>query len=194
MIFKGTKTIAVSFIVLTSLPVWSAKITNPKCKDFVKINEKFTPEYMAFIDGYGRRGAVPAELVDVEGIVTESVQVKEECAKDKAAKVQTVRKGLMKPAKVGTAANSLQGDIDRKSKSTINLTKAKCTDFIALGEEYQPVAAFWVAGHSKTGKIINGEIEEEYLERPVATLIEECKAEPTASFYDKTKAWFKKHI
>ena len=135
-----------------------------------------------------------AGRVNIAGLVTESGKVKDECAKDKTAKVKTIRKAMMKTAKNSVPQNTLQEDIDRKPTSTINPTKAKCSDFIALDEQYQPVAAYWVAGHSKAGKVNKGEIDEAYLEQPVATLIEDCRAAPTASFYDKTKTWFKKHI
>jgi acid stress chaperone HdeA len=178
-------------ILLLSLPAFAAKVNNPKCNELSGINEKYTPEYLAVVDGYNKAGKELGSEVDVGGIVTEANNVKEQCDKQKTAKIASVRKTV---AKNTAPKNSLQEDIDRKSKSTINPKNAKCQDFIALGEAYQPVAAFWVAGHSKTGKIKNGEVDEEFLEQPVATLVEECKAEPTASFYQKTKTWLKKHI
>jgi hypothetical protein len=184
MIFE--KTILVSLIVLSSIPVWAAKINNPKCKDFVEISDKFTPEYLAVVDGYDKKGRETGDQVDVVGIVTESDKLKEECAKDKTATLKNVRKNLKKIAATNPPAVA--------NTTRINPTKAKCSDFIALSEEYQPIAAFWVAGHSKSGKAKSGEVDEEYLEQPVATLIEDCKAAPTASFYEKTKIWLKKKI
>jgi hypothetical protein len=178
-------------ILLMSLPVFAAKVSNPKCSELSGINEKFTPEYLAVVDGYNKAGKEVGSEVDVGGIVTESNNVKEQCDKQKTTKIAAVRKTV---AKNSDAKNTLQQDIDRKPKAVINPIKAKCEDFLALGEVYQPVAAYWVAGHSKSGKIKNGEVDEEYLEIPVVTLIEDCKAEPTASFYQKTKTWLKKHI
>lgn len=195
MLYRNAKVILVASITLSSMVVLAAKVSDPKCKDFVEVKEKFTPEYMAFVDGYDKRGKTPEDHIDVAGIVTESAKVKEECIKDKNAKLETVRKNVKEVVtKTIPPKNTLQGDIDRKSGANFNPIKANCTDFISLGEEYQPVAAFWVAGHTKSGKITNGEIDGEYLERPVATLVQECREQPTASFYDKAKVWFKNHI
>ena len=182
-----------SIILFSSAPSWGAMVNNPNCQDLVEVNDKFTPEYMAVLDGYSRRKVMTNEQLDIAGLVTESGKVKDQCAKDKTAKIQDVRKKI-ETAKTNAPANTLQEDIDRKPKSTINPTKAKCSDFIALDEQYQPVAAYWVAGHTKAGKVSDGQIDEVYLEQPVTTLIEESKAQPTASFYQNTKTWFKKHI
>lgn len=176
------KTILVPMLILFSVPAFAAKIKNANCSDMATLNENIAPQYLAVIDGYDKAGKKVSEEIDLGGIVSESKKVNAQCVKDKSAKVAAIRKDL-KSASVSPATSA-----------TINPTKAKCKDFIALTEEVQPVAVFWVAGHNKSGKLSKGEVDEEFLARPIATLVEDCKTQPAASFYDKAKAWFKKHI
>lgn len=167
----------------------AAVISDPKCKDLEQVKAGFTPQYLAVIDGFNKNGKEVADEVDVAGIVTESNKVTTACAKNKSAKVKQVRMDL----KSAEAKNSstIAAVPTSPNKKLLNLNKAKCSEFIALGEELQPVAAYWVAGNTKKGHKHSGEIDEMLLERPVATLVEECTSNPTASFYEKAKTWFK---
>lgn len=169
-------------LLFVSSSAFAAKIKNAKCSDMAKISENVTPQYMAVIDGYDNAGKKIGEEIDMAGIVSESKKVTEQCAKNKAAKIETVKKDVKNTSVASTTA------------APLNPLNAKCKEFVALGEDVQPVAVFWVAGHNKSGKLKNGEVDEEFLAQPIATLVEECKAKPMASFYDKTKAWLKKHI
>jgi acid stress chaperone HdeA len=170
-------------MLMFSMPVLAAKIKDAKCSDFAGVNEKVSPEYLAVIDGYNKAGKKVSEEIDIADIVSESKKINEQCAQNKGAKIDKVRKDIKSASSAPTAAGA-----------SLNPTKATCKDFIALGEELQPVAAFWVAGHDRSGKIKKGEVDEEFLSKPVATLIEDCKAQPTASFYDRTKAWLHTHL
>ena len=169
-------------LILASSSAFAAQIKNAKCSDMAKLNENITPQYMAVIDGYDKAGKKVSEEIDMAGIVSESKKVTEQCAKHKSSKIDNVKKDL----KNSSAASA--------TAAPLNPLKAKCKDFVALGEDVQPVAVFWIAGHDKSGKLKDGEVDEEFLAQPIATLVEDCKAKPMASFYDKTKAWIKKHI
>lgn len=181
---SSMKNTAIALVLLSSLPVFAAKVSKPKCEDVVQINDKFTPEYMAVVDGYNKSGKDVGE-VDIGGIVTESESVKKECAKNTKISMTTVRKNI---------AKTLEKKEAKTPESMLSPTKAKCSEFLALDDRLQPVAAYWVAGHSKSGEVKNGEVDEVFLDQPVTTLVEECRSAPTASFYDKTKIWIKKRI
>lgn len=176
------KKMVVSALVLFTIPVFAAKMKDAKCSDVASLKDNVTPEYLAVIDGYDKSGKKVMEEVDMGGLVTESKMVNEQCAKDSSAKLANIRKDIKSNQPITSTS------------STLNPMKAKCKDFVALGEDVQPVAVFWVAGHDKSGKVKSGEIDEEFLERPVTTLVEDCKMNPKASFYDKAKAWFKKTL
>lgn len=169
-------------LILISGSAFAAKIKNANCSDMAKVSESVTPQYMAVIDGYDKAGKKVSEEVDMAGIVSDSKKVKEQCAKNKSAKLDAVKKDVKSTAETPTVA------------ATLNPLNAKCREFVALGEDVRPVAVFWVAGHDKSGKLKKGEVDEEFLAQPIATLVEDCKSQPTASFYDRTKAWLKKHI
>lgn len=176
------KSIFIFILLFVSAQAFAAKVKDAKCSDLAMMNEKVTPEYLAVIDGYDNSGKKVSEEVDMAGIVTESKEVNQHCATNKSAAIKDVRKQLhAKKTMPSTAAK-------------LNPTKAKCQDFVALGEEVQPVAAFWVAGHDKSGKLVEGEVDEAFLDRPILSLVEDCKANPRASFYDRAKAWVDRRL
>jgi acid stress chaperone HdeA len=174
------KNIIVPALILFSIPAFAAKVKDAKCSDMSTVNQNVMPQYMAVIDGYDKSGKKVGEEVDMESIVTESKNVNAQCAKDTSKRA--FRK-VIRDARVSNAP-----------AVKMNPMKAKCQDFIALKEEVQPVAVFWVAGHDKSGKLKDGEVDEEFLERPITTLVEDCRAQPKASFYRKTKTWLKQHV
>lgn len=173
-------------IILASASVYAAKITNPKCQDLNTLQEKFTPEYLAVVDGYDKAGKKTSEEVDMDGIVTASDGVQKECAKSAAKNVSKVRADVAKATQ--------NANVSEKPASKLNPLKATCQDFLSLDEQYQPVAVYWTAGYSKAGKARKGEVDEEYLERPVVALVEDCKLHPKESFYDRAKTWMSKHL
>jgi hypothetical protein len=179
-------------VMLISAPVFAANVSNPKCSEMGKISDQYTPAYLAVVDGYNEKGKEVTSEVDMGGIVNESPSVKQSCNGKKTADIKSVRKDAGMGAKNSTAHTA--STVPVNSKSTINPLKATCQDFVNLDEVYQPLATFWVAGHTRAGKIKNREVDEEFLATPVVSLIQECKAKPTASFYDKTKIWLKKHV
>jgi hypothetical protein len=173
----------ISMIILMAVPTWAAKVNQPKCDDIVQINDQFTPQYIALVDGYSKAGKKQGEEIDVAGIVTQSAQVKKNCQSQKTKPMASVRKDVSK----SVAASS--------TPSKINPVKASCEEFIALGEQYQPVAAFWVAGHDKSGKAVkDGEIDTEFIARPILTLVQDCKENPKSSFYARAKTWLAKRL
>ena len=175
------KKIIICALTFISVPALASKINDAQCSDIVGTTGDMIPRYFAIVDGYNKAGKKVSEEVDMGGIVSESKKVSDQCDKDKTAKIDQVRKNIETTAVT-------------KTSETMNPTKAKCKDFIALGADVQPVAAYWIAGHDKAGKLKEGVVEEEFLARPMFTLIEDCKNQPTASFYDRTKAWLKKRI
>lgn len=179
-----------SIVSVLASPTWAAKIADPKCNDIITINDKFTPQYVAVIDGYDKNNKKLGEEIDVGGITKESSPLKQACQNQKTKSIKDVRKNV-----ATTAAASTSPAASTSLPPKINPVNATCEDFIALGEDYQPVAAFWVAGHNKSGKVIKkGEVTEEFLETPVLTLVEECRKNPKASFYSQAKTWFEKRL
>jgi hypothetical protein len=177
------KIFLLTIILITGSSAWAAKINNPKCNEVSNISDKFVPQYLAVVDGYSKSGGVTGEEVDIAGIVRNSTMVKQECGKQKAKALRSVQMDLAKSASSAS------------TPATINPVKANCAEFIALSEEYQPVAVFWAAGHDAAGRSIRGGVvDEEFLGRPILTLVEDCKANPKASFYSKAKSWFAKRL
>jgi hypothetical protein len=183
-----------------TIPALAAKVKNPKCKDFVEVQDKYQPEYLAVVDGYNKAGKEVDQVVDMDVLVTQARQVKDECNKNKSEPLARARKNTNQAIRAkdssmpATEAARTAATPTRTAMSSLNPRQAKCQDFLVLGEQYQPVAAYWVVGNSKTGSAKNGNVEEEFLERPVATLVQDCQANPTASFYDRAKNWVSKKI
>ncbi len=170
-------------LLLFATPALAAKINEATCSDIAsKNNKNITPEYIAETEGFNSKGKEVFDEIDADDIVSQAKQVDAQCAKDLSAKVETVRKNNP------SVASSTQ-------HKKINPLKSKCQDFVELGEDVQPVAVYWVAGHDKSGKLKKGgEFDEEFLEQPIVELVQDCKAHPKAPFYSRAKAWVKKHV
>jgi len=180
------KTLAITFVSLFALPLFAAKITNPGCSDLNRVTDQLTPEYMAVIDGYDKSGKKVGEEVDFGEIVRQTTGVKKEClTKTEEPLKEAKRQVLKSPNQLKSASTD---------QARLNPVTAKCEDFLALSETYQPVAVFWTVGHTKSGKVKDGEMDEAILSRPVATLVEDCKANPKTSFYARAKTWIKKTL
>ena len=164
-------------LLLISGPVVAAPMTNVTCKDYVEVTDNYRPQYLATIEGYDQSGKKVSEAVDLGGIVTESRSLVNKCRQMPTAKVHDV--------KSKHKANS---------GKKFNVTKSTCRDFIVLGEDVQPVAAYYALGYDKTGKLQGGIIETGYVQSPIADLVEVCKKEPKASFMTKAREWFRRHI
>ena len=178
--------ILIAVLCFTSSLVFAKKAkdntSDKNCKEFLDVKDEFSPRYMAVIDGMSKSGKKTMEEVDVEGMVTETASVKEVCKTNKTKPLAKVRDHV---------ATNNKG----VNKKKFQPMKSKCADFLVLGEDVQPLAAFWVAGYDKTAKAPEqGAVFEEFISSPIVSLIEECKKEPKASFYAKAKNWVKKHI
>ena len=93
----------------------------------------------------------------------------------------------------GTALASDAGvDGGAPQASKIKPSKMTCQDFLALDDVSQPKVVYWTEGFNQKGKPDDVMFDTEATDRLVPVLIEVCKKEPTASFWKKTKAEFKK--
>jgi acid stress chaperone HdeA len=65
-----------------------------------------------------------------------------------------------------------------------------CQDFLAVDDSIKPQVVYWMEGYSVAGKPEFAEVDVESFERPITTVITECKKEPKASLWDKIKNHF----
>ena len=65
-----------------------------------------------------------------------------------------------------------------------------CQDFLAVDDDVKPQVVYWMEGYNKAGKPEAAEVDVDYFDRPITTVITECKKEPKASLWDKVKNYF----
>ena len=94
----------------------------------------------------------------------------------------------------GVVAASLIGGATFTLAESANkpLGKMSCEDFLALDETVKPKVVYFAVAYAKGGKPEAAVIDVEGTEKITPLLIEECKAAPKESFWQKVKAEVKK--
>jgi hypothetical protein len=65
-----------------------------------------------------------------------------------------------------------------------------CEEYMALGSDVQPEAAYFLAGYNRAAKTDVGAVGEVDMETDVAVLVQECKPTPKESLWAKIKKHF----
>ena len=68
------------------------------------------------------------------------------------------------------------------------VTEWTCREFIALGDQYRPSAVYWASAYAKGGKPEASELDIDGTEQITPMIVQDCKKEPNASFWQKLKA------
>jgi len=72
------------------------------------------------------------------------------------------------------------------------LGKMTCEDFLAVDDTFKPKVVYWAVAYAKGGKPEAAVLDVEGTDKINAALIEDCKAKPKESFWQKVKAEVKK--
>ena len=72
------------------------------------------------------------------------------------------------------------------------LGKMTCEDFLAIDDTVKPKVVYYAVAYAKGGKPEAAVLDVEGTEKITPLLIEECKAKPKESFWQKVKADVKK--
>ena len=72
------------------------------------------------------------------------------------------------------------------------LGKMTCEDFLAVEDTIKPKVVFWAVAYAKGGKPEAAVLDVEGTDKITPLLIEDCKATPKESFWQKVKAEVKK--
>ncbi len=77
-------------------------------------------------------------------------------------------------------------------KTQHHLSKMKCEDFLMLDETIRPKVVYYGVAYARGGKPEGAVIDIERTEKITPIIVDECKKEPKASFWQKLKAEVKK--
>ncbi|SRR6266496_3919800 len=72
------------------------------------------------------------------------------------------------------------------------LGKMNCEDFLAVDDTIKPEVVYWAVAYAKGGKPEAAVLDVEGTEKITPMLIENCKAKPKESFWEKVKAEVRK--
>lgn len=79
---------------------------------------------------------------------------------------------------------------DKKTKH--HLSKITCEEFVMLDETSKPKVVYYGVAYARGGKPESAVIDVEGTEKITPIIVDECKKEPKASFWQKLKAEVKK--
>jgi hypothetical protein len=138
--------LAGGLVALLSMSAHAVKIKDADCADLNSFNQSVVPEYLAVINGYNQSGKNAMEESDMEGISAETRSIVKQCSTNKQARIRDLR----------TAPTTTKTSY--ANKENFNPLKAKCSQFLSLPKEVQPIAVFWIAGREKPDALRNGQV------------------------------------
>lgn len=100
---------------------------------------------------------------------------------------------LLLVSSAGFAAAEAAKPVTKVDLAKKQVEKITCEDFVGLDEALQPKVIAWAAGYhqgsTKPDKVM---VDISGIEKVTPFVVEACKSDPKASFWDKTKAELKK--
>jgi HdeA/HdeB family len=98
-----------------------------------------------------------------------------------------MRKWIASAAACGIAAGSLVG-ANAAQAADKKVDEITCADFLALDPEDQNKIAYWVDGYaSAKGEAAVGTVALDKFGQPIGELVEDCKATPKETLWQKLK-------
>ena len=93
---------------------------------------------------------------------------------------------------VSGAAFAADKSAKSDKKTQHHLSKMTCEEFVMLDETIKPKVVYYGVAYARGGKPESAVIDVERTEKITPIIIDECKKEPKASFWQKLKAEVKK--
>ena len=165
--------LAVPALLLAGPAAYAAKkdATKMTCEEFASQSPEGQARVTAFLDGYSKRGTKVEDL--------ESVDVQRELDVLVVSCKEEPKLTLWDKIKMKFPGGS--------KKIKVPMT---CEDYLALGSDVQPEAAYFLAGYDRASKTEVGAAGEVEMETDVAVLVQECKPTPKESLWAKIKKHF----
>ena len=142
------------------------------CEEFAAQTPEGQKRITAYLDGYSKRGKNVVDVGDVD--------VQRELNVLVVSCVETPKANFWDWVKM-----HLPG-----GKQRVKPVAMTCEDYLSLSSDVQPEVAYWLAGYNaktKTDLNMEGEVD---LETDTAVLVEECRATPKASVWERIKKKF----
>jgi acid stress chaperone HdeA len=162
-------------LLLGFVPAASAKKVNaPKvtCEEFLALSEDEKPRLVAYLDGRSKSGIEEKALTEVD-VQRDMGLLVVACQEDPKAtfwdKVQSKLPG---------------------GKHKVKTAKMTCETYASVEKSSQPEVAYWLAGYNKKGKVSADVVDEVNLETDFTFVVQECKAAPKVSIWEKLKKHF----
>jgi acid stress chaperone HdeA len=160
--------------------------TRMTCEEFVALSVEAKPRVVAWLEGYSEAGkAVREEVV--------AVPVEPDVATVVASCTETPKQSLW---------DKIRAKLPFSKKTVSDPTKMTCDEFVGLGKEIQPVVAYWLDGYTegggsgktkgaKAGNAETAAVPALVVDRDVLVVVDECRAAPKESLWDKIKKKFR---
>lgn len=93
-----------------------------------------------------------------------------------------------------TSAVTSTATAQSQTKQNIKLHDMTCEDFLAIDESFKPKAVYWAAAHVKGHAPKDAILDITGTERLIPVIIQVCKEQPKASFWEKIKQEYHKLV
>ena len=163
-----------------SMPLPAASATHKpgemSCEDFVALADVEKPKVLYWAEGFNKKGKAIDSVVDVRETDRWLPLLVTECTKSPKESLSKLVEKHASAAPKPTAAAPAP-------------TKMTCSDFLAMEDVVKPKIVYWAEGFSKGGKPTDGVIEIDETDRKVPVLVQECKATPKLTLWEKIKKY-----
>lgn len=165
--------VAVSLLLLPAVSRADSKKDPVKitCEEFAAATPEAQSRVAAYLDGYSKGGKKIEDIGEIDTDRELDVLVVSCTEQPKLTFWQKIEMKLP----------------GGKKRVKIPMT---CEDFLALGTDDQPEAAYFLAGYNRAAKTQVDAVGEVDLERDVAVLVQECKPAPKESLWARIKKHF----
>jgi hypothetical protein len=147
------------------------------CRDFLALPDGERPKIVYWEEGFNKNGKPMASAVDLSATDQLVPVLVAECNKTPT-----------EPLSKAVQAHPL--DNLKVVASAPKPTSMTCQDFVALEDVAQPRVVYWSEGFNKDAGPADAVVDIDGTDRLVPILVQECKATPKLTFWEKIKKYF----
>ena len=147
------------------------------CRDFLALPDGERPKIVYWEEGFNKNGKPFASAVDLSATDQVIPVLVADCNKTPS-----------EPLSKAIQAHPLESL--KVVASAPKPTSMTCQDFVALEDVAQPRVVYWSQGFNKDAGAADAVVDIDGTDRLVPVLVQECKATPKLTFWQKIKQYF----
>lgn len=156
------------------------------CAEFLTLGDAVKPKVLFWAEGFNHAGKPVDAVVDVGETDTLVPVLVTECKK----KPQETLASTLARQNAALPKTPPQVAPVAKPKAAQKPASMSCAEFVALDDVIQPKVVYWAEGYTKKGKPVDPYFDVSETDTLVPVLIQECKATPKLTLWERIKSHF----